>query len=62
MTEKANKTVRKQITDAGLTYWQVADKAGVTAGTLTLWLRTPLNKDRKQRIDDAIKTLKERRG
>ena len=55
---KANKTIRKQIEQAGLAYWQVAEKIGVTAGTFTVWLRTPLTKERKERTEKAIDSLK----
>jgi len=55
---KANKTIRKQIEQAGLAYWQVAEEIGVTAGTFTVWLRTPLTKERKERTEKAIDSLK----
>ena len=58
---KANKTIRKKIDDAGLAYWQVADEIGITAGTFTVWLRTPLTKERKERAEKAIDSLKKAR-
>lgn len=59
--EKANKTIRKKIEDAGFAYWQVADEIGITAGTFSVWLRTPLNEERKARTEQAIKKLKEKK-
>ncbi|MGF3075967.1 hypothetical protein [Facklamia sp. P12934] len=56
--DKANKTIRKKIKDAGLKHWQVAQQIGITAGTLVLWLRTPLKPERKARVLEAIEALK----
>lgn len=56
--QKANAEVRKQITDAGLTQWQVAYQVGVSAQTLYTWLRVPLNDERKHQVLDAIDALK----
>lgn len=55
---KANQTIRNEIKEAGLTYWQVAEQIGITAGTFTVWLRTPLTDTRKERTTNAIKALK----
>lgn len=52
-----NNEIRKMIDDAGLKYWQVAEQAGVTAGTLTVWLRTPLTDERRSRLEKAVKEL-----
>ena len=56
--KKANKNIRKEIEDAGLTYWQVAEQIGITAGTFTVWLRAPLEDTRKERTIRAIDALK----
>lgn len=55
---KANQTIRNEIKEAGLTYWQVAEQIGITAGTFTVWLRKPLTDTRKERTTNAIKALK----
>lgn len=55
--EKANGVVRKAIKNAGLTYWQVAEAIGINATTLTVWLRTPLNSSRLERVVVAINKL-----
>lgn len=56
--EKANTEVRRKIERNGLRYWQIASELGVTAGTLTAWMREPLTTERKRRVESAIKTLK----
>ena len=53
-----NKEIKKMIKTARLYQWQVAKARGITAGTLTIWLRDdPLPEDRRQRIIAAIKEL-----
>lgn len=46
------------ITEAGLTQWQVAFKAGISAQTLSNWLRLPLSDDQRERVITAIDELK----
>lgn len=55
--EVSNAEIRQTIEDAGLKYWQVAEEIGITASTFTVWLRTPLTKERKKRVDDALVIL-----
>ena len=55
--EKANGVVRKAIINAGLTYWQVAEEVGIASTTLSVWLRTPLNSSRLERVVVAINKL-----
>lgn len=59
MKEKANQDIRKEIQQQGLNYWQVAEQIGITASTFTVWLRTPLTDERRQRTEKALKELKE---
>ena len=54
---QANQDVRERIDKAGLTQWQVAEEVGINHVTMSVWLRTPLNAKRKQRVDEAIKEL-----
>lgn len=56
--KQANIEIRNKIQAAGLTQWQVAEEIGINATTLNVWLRTPLNNERKQRVDKAIEELK----
>ena len=55
--EKANGVVRKAIKNAGWTYWQVAEEVGIASTTLSVWLRTPLNSSRLERVVMAINKL-----
>lgn len=56
--KQANEEIRKRIDDAGLKQWQVAEEVGINHVTMSVWLRTPLNDEQKQRVDEAIKELK----
>ena len=48
--------IKKLIKEAGLKQWQIAKRIGITAGTLTVWLRDdPLPEEHRQLILDAIK-------
>ena len=40
-----------------LKHWQVAEKVGISDSRLSVWLRTPLNEERKARIEKAIEEL-----
>lgn len=54
-----NSDIRKMINDAGLKHWQVAEIAGISHGTLCIWLRTDLSEERRTRIIDAIERIKQ---
>lgn len=54
-----NQEVRHEIKVKRLRYWEVANKIGISDGRLSVWLRTPLNSDRKKRVEQAIKELSE---
>lgn len=56
--QRVNEETRRKIERNGLRYWQIASELGVTAGTLTAWMREPLTSERKKRVENAIKTLK----
>jgi len=58
MKGKANQDIRKEIQQQGLKHWQVAEQIGITASTFTVWLRTPLTDERRQRTEKALKELK----
>ena len=54
--------IRETIRKKGLLQWQIAQKIGISEGTLVVWLRDdPVRKDREQRIREAIKELTEER-
>lgn len=52
-----NLDIRNKIKSNRLRNWEVAEKIGISDSRLSVWLRTPLNDDRKQRVLNAIKEL-----
>ena len=54
----SNQDVRKAIKQSGLTHWQVAEAFGVAETTFCRMLRRELSDDKKQRVYEAIETLK----
>ena len=58
-----NTEIKSMIREAGLHQWQIAKSLGVTAGTLTVWLRDePLPENRRKMILDAIRKEAEKHG
>ncbi|GEK06740.1 hypothetical protein [Schleiferilactobacillus harbinensis] len=55
--QKANDDIRAMIAQHRLRQWEVADVVGISDSRFTVWLRTPLNDDRKKRVLAAIKQL-----
>lgn len=56
--ERANLKIRETIFRQGLCHYQVAEQAGISPATLSVWLRTPLSEERERRIVEAIKKCK----
>ncbi|MGP5429269.1 hypothetical protein [Enterococcus avium] len=54
---KANLEIRNKIESNRILYWEVADKAGIAQSNLSVWLRTEMREDRKQRVEKAIDEL-----
>lgn len=54
---KPNFEQRNLISQYRLHYWEVAQKVGISDGRLSVWLRTPLNEERKARVMKAIDEL-----
>ncbi|MCD8119425.1 MAG: hypothetical protein LUE29_08110 [Lachnospiraceae bacterium] len=52
-----NKEIRKQIEQAGLRYWQVAEAIGIYPSTFCIWLRQELTGSRLERVQKAIEEL-----
>ena len=52
----ANQDIRLQAASEGLFLWEVAEAAGISPNTLTMWLRRPLSKEdpRRERIMQAL--------
>lgn len=54
-----NKDIRKEVKDARLFLWQVADELSITDSSFSRMLRKELPEERKEEIRNAIKKLKE---
>lgn len=54
---QANELIRTAIKAKRLRYWEVAAEVGISDTRFSVWLRTPLNDERRQRILDAIAKL-----
>lgn len=55
--QRSNVEVRDAIFMHRLRQWEVAEAIGISDSRLSVWLRTPLRKDRKKRVMDAIAKL-----
>ena len=56
---QANTTIREGIRAAGLKYWQVAERYGITDGNFSRKLRRELPEQERARIFSIIAELKE---
>ena len=54
-----NVEIRNIVRKNRLFFWEVAEAAGISEVTLTRWLRTELNDERRERVMQAINTLLE---
>ena len=54
---KANVEIRNKIESNRILYWEVADRVGIAQSNLSVWLRTEMREDRKQRVEKAIDEL-----
>lgn len=59
--QKANQEIREKIFSNRLRQWEVADRVGISDNRFTVWLRTPLREDRKERVEKAIEELLQER-
>jgi len=59
---KANQDIRNLILSERLRNWEVAEVVGISDSRFSVWLRTPLNEERKQRILKAIDELTKKEG
>ena len=51
---KANTDIRNRMDSLRIRQWEVAEQIGISAGRLSVWLRTPLNDERKARVNKAV--------
>lgn len=54
---KSNLDIRNTIFTYGLKNWEVAAKVGISDSRFSVWLRTPLSDERKERVLKAIDEL-----
>lgn len=52
-----NIEVRQLIAKKRLKFYEIAAEIGISSFTFSVWLRTPLNDDRKKRTFEAIDRL-----
>ena len=57
MFMKANNSIRERINSNRLKNWEVAKEVGISDSRFSVWLRTPLNDERKARVEQAINNL-----
>ncbi|KST85481.1 hypothetical protein P7H90_03480 [Lactococcus lactis] len=54
---EANKSIRELIYNEHLRNWEVASAIGIYPSTLSVWLRTELNEERRERVEKALDQL-----
>lgn len=59
---KANQDIRDQISLNRLRNWEIAQAIGISDSRFSVWLRTPLREDRKERVEKAINSLLKKEG
>lgn len=61
LTGKANPDIRERLFRENVTFSQLAAWVGVTPSTIGLWLRKPLNTERRRRIEEAFSAMMKQR-
>lgn len=54
MMKMNNIEIREQIEKKRIRYYEIAEKVGITAVTLSVWLQTELTPERRERVQKAI--------
>lgn len=52
-----NIDIRQKVLLNNIKYYELADAIGINQSTLSVWLRTELNKERRERIEKALDKL-----
>lgn len=60
MTEQANQEIRDRIFQNRLKNWEVAAQIPLSDSRFSIWLRQPLNDERKAKVEKAIDSLIEK--
>lgn len=53
----ANRDIRAEIREAGVTLWKIAHKIGISEATMTRKMRFELNDNEKKQIRDAVNSI-----
>ncbi|MDU0403481.1 hypothetical protein KF7HA_01841 [Lactococcus lactis] len=53
----SNLEIRKKTLSNAIKNYQLADAIGINQSTLSVWLRTELNKERRARVEKALDQL-----
>ena len=54
-----NIDIRQKLLLNNIKYYELADAMGINQSTLSVWLRTELNKERRERVEKALDKLLE---
>ncbi len=54
-----NIDIRQKVLLNNIKYYELADAIGINQSTLSVWLRTELNKERRERVEKALDKLTE---
>ena len=57
-----NEAIKQAAKDNGIKLWEIADALKVSEFTFTRWLRHELPADKRQKVLDAIESLKNKKG
>ena len=53
--------MRQALKERKVRFWQLADFLGISASTLTVWLRHELDDDKQNALIQAVETISEAR-
>ena len=54
---KENSTLRDRSRIEDVKFWEIAKELGITASTFTVWMRSELSDERRQRVEEAIDAI-----
>lgn len=60
--EKCNQSLREELKEKNVPYWQIAKFVGVCENTIVRWLRVPLTAEQAERIQVAVNRIVESRN
>ena len=59
--EKENHCLRERLRIEDIKFWELAKELGITASTFTIWMRSELSEERKERVTAAMDAIIARR-